>query len=237
VPFIHSRLYSRFQRPWMLSVLESLLDTDACCRDCSHITYDNAMDMTIETIIRADRTLVSLLDRLGFLQALMLIQIMTVFRQDRSIHQRAAAHRRQKVLVHHSEKLWLAAPAELPQFLLPCDAYVLGESIRRTLLCSYQLQAAYCIIVTGQFAHTPFGSALVFDAANSRLWEADCLEGECVHKNSNMNLLSYREYVDLFESGKAGALSEFEKLLLVGCHGVESVEAGHIVAKRSELVL
>lgn len=227
-PFMHPRLYRRFRRPSTLTLVERM-SFGADGRSLYPTTEDRMMNKAvIDLLLACEASSISLIDYLGFVQALVILQIMTAFWPQATAEDVQEAHERQKVLVRCSERLWLSAPSELPSSLSPCDSYILAESVRRTLLVSYAVQAVYCVLRTGFFAHTPFGSALPFDI-NRKAWEEDCLEGNCIHSNANTNLYSYREYVEHFEAGKTGQLRPFEKMLPVGCHGVDSVEAGHVI--------
>lgn len=225
-PFIHPRIYRRFPKPYPLTLVDRL-----CSDNIRHLRQGGESRLrfppeALELVLASQSRVVSFLDCLGFVQALITIQILTMFSNNLAPEERQAVHDRQKMLASWSKKLWAVAPTELPGTLSPCDSYALAETVRRTMLVAYILQALYCLSLTGSFVHTAFGSALPFDAS-SGLWEARChIEGTCRHSSNEMDLTSYREYVDRFEAGGTGTLTLFQKMMVVGCHGVASVEPG-----------
>lgn len=224
-PFIHPRLYQKFHKPYPLALIDRLCFENVDQLRPGSNGHADFLAEGIHSVLADQSRVTSFLECLAFVQALLTIQILTILSSSLSAEQRKAAEERQTVLAFWSQKLWSMAPAELPQHLLPCDAYILAESVRRTLLVAYALQALYTVITCGAFNHTVFGSALPFDA-NVELWEADCHQGQCKHATDTIDLISYRQYVERFDSGSIRRLSQFEKILLVACHGVASVEPG-----------
>lgn len=223
--FIHPRLYKKFRKPYFLALIDRLCIENVALLKSGVDCQPDFLATAIESVLGTQPRLVSFLDCLAFVQALVTIQILTILSSSLSNEQRQAAESRQKLLAWWSEKLWSIAPAELPRNLSPCDAYILAETVRRTMLVSYALQAVYCVISSGTFIHTVFGSALPFDA-NVESWETDCHEGCCKHSSDTIDLISYRQYVERYEAGHVRSLTQFEKMLLVGCQGVASVESG-----------
>ena len=233
-PFIHPRLYQTFRKPYFLASLDNICEENIEGLKQAEAIQPDLLRPAIQSLLDSECSLVSFLDCLSFVQALVTIQILSLLVPTLSPEEHQAAHQRQKLLVHWSEKLWAMAPAELPSHLSSCDAYMFAESVRRTLIVAYELQAVYCVMQTGSFLHTPFGSALPFDA-NVHLWERNCVNEGCLHSHRNMDLLSYREYVDRFEGDKRREVTLFEKMLVVGCQGVASVEPGVVRPFKSRL--
>lgn len=132
------------------------------------------------------------------------------------------AYQRQRHLNHLSDwvhRLWELAPWRLPDYLDHHSAWLFQESVRRTLIVSTILRDIYSILDTGSFIFTGFVSALPFDS-QTEVWDAHAGSLAVVPKP---RLMSYRQLVDAFESGRlTGQGPEpWIRLLLVVCRGYD----------------
>jgi len=166
----------------------------------------------------------SFIDLLAKVQALVLAQIIRVFSPDPQ--QRALAQRYSPVLRTWTRRLWEKAPSYLSAALSSWEAWLFGESVRRTIIMSHMLQDMHQMLVQGYFVHTLFMEALPFDS-RSEMWDTDSWMEQDFVPLSSSSLVSYREYVDMWDTGLIDTnwRSDFEMMLVVGCKGLPAVKA------------
>jgi hypothetical protein len=218
--FIHPSSYRHFHST-------SLETIRKVCRlqlehsvDPSLKTSKTAASLT-EELLAATGSIVSFVDTLAFTQSLCLLQIIALLTPDVSPKERAQGTARQQLLTEWTYRLWLLAPSELPPSLSRYQAYVLGESVRRTILVSHKLQACYRISLTGFFKHTLFVESLPL-GSDVGLWENE--PAEDLERTEYRSLYSYREMSDRWDAGLMKATTKFEKMLLAGCKGSAAVQ-------------
>jgi len=174
-----------------------------------------------QALLSTADSLVDFRETLAFVQSLCLLQILALFSPGSTKQIQAEGAQRQQLLKTWTEKLWASAPSELPHTLSMQEAYVLAEAVRRTIIVSHKIQGCYRVLRTGFFMHTIFVESLPF-GRNSHLWESEV----CLAKitTNDTELLSYREYCDLWDTGQIHTPTPFERMLLVGCKGKAAVD-------------
>ena len=158
-------------------------------------------------------------------QCLVLIQVICLFVLKLSSSHRNQAEKRQRLLYVWTRKLWLMAPSVLPSSLTQRQAFLLAESVRRTIIVSGEIQALYHAVKYGWIEHNIFLDSLPFER-RAWLWEvpdekfSNCFVGE------KQDIISWREFVDLFDAGLVSTkMTSFETMLLVGAKSKPVVDA------------
>jgi hypothetical protein len=102
------------------------------------------------------------------------------------------------------------------------QAWLLAESVRRTILVSHILQTSYSLYKDGFSIHTLSSEALPFDMRNI-LWDSTAAEtSELSCFAASPMLVSLGEYTRLWNEGKiTGNVSPLENLILAVCKGEE----------------
>ena len=114
-------------------------------------------------------------------------------------------------------KLWLMAPSSLPHTLGPCEAWIVGESVRRTIAIAHILLHTVEALQHGRFLLQPFLLALPFDARTtifSKPLSVPTQELEVVQ------IETYREFTERSLAGDVTKIDEFGFLLLTACKGI-----------------
>jgi hypothetical protein len=171
-----------------------------------------------DCLLHAENNIHTLCSTLELVQSLIVLHIRTSL--SRSVCQSQYGHAGAyfSMLSFWTGKLFFSAPSAIPAIFTPHQAWILGESIRRTLLMSFMAQGVYTCMRRGYFHLTLFQVALPVNRA-ARQWNEGLLA-----KEQLVDLVSYRELGDLFECGEAlGEDCPFEDLLLIACKGLQRV--------------
>lgn len=169
---------------------------------------------------------------LEFVQALVLLQIvmLSCFWKSRLLHDSARSHF--LLMKRWTEKLYRAVPSSLPSTMTKYQAWIIAESVRRTIHTSHLIQEVFCMCTHGYWQLTLFVKALPVNMS-STLWDYD-LEQYSESKNLikgkiqvadtllRTDLISYRELTDKWNNGDIN-LTTFEELLLIACKGMRVV--------------
>jgi len=162
---------------------------------------------------------------LACVQCLTLIQVITLFILRPSFVHRGQAEKRQRMLYLWTRKLWMMAPSHLPSSLTQREAFLLAESVRRTIIVSSDFQALYHSTTFGWIEHNIFLDSLPFER-RAALWDMSEEEFRISFANAKQEILSWRELADMFDAGMTpSALTSFETMLLVGAKSKPVVEA------------
>jgi hypothetical protein len=161
---------------------------------------------------------------LASVQALVLALIIRLFLCN--FEQSPAADALLDILGKLTFRLWQQAPAQISASLTPRQAWLFAESVRRTILTSHLLRGTWSTYSHGYFLHTAFVEALPFDVRTS-LWDvlSNPGRGPTIAKFGT-NMVSYREYTDMWDCGQIHGATTFGTLLLVACKGKDAVKAG-----------
>ncbi|CAG7925172.1 unnamed protein product [Penicillium olsonii] len=154
---------------------------------------------------------------LGYSQALVLIQCILILNEDASASSYSEAV--SEMLAGVAGKLWQQAPIQLPQALSPRHAWLLGESVRRTIIVCFMLRSAYSLKTRNYSVRTPFIDALPFDL-RTNLWDDDS-ESSWQHAlpESSGSMVSMHEWSDGMAAGRVHDVSAFSALILAACKG------------------
>ncbi|KAJ5390772.1 uncharacterized protein N7496_001840 [Penicillium cataractarum] len=157
-------------------------------------------------------------DLLGCSQALILIQCILALNQDLpSQYSEDTSSMLEKV----AKRLWEQAPVQLPSTLTQRQAWLLAESVRRTIIVSLMLRSAYSLNTRNYSVRTPFVDALPFDVRTS-LWDDDSNHA-LADQDSGLSgsMISLHEYSDAMERGSVHNINNFGALILAACKGKE----------------
>lgn len=120
-----------------------------------------------------------------------------------------------------AHRMWYLVPRELPSSMSPWHAWVFGETVRRTIVFSHLVIAAFSFLTRGYACRTPFIDALPFDG-RTYLWDARSEQTWAKYNTQrDPTMVSVIEYSDLLQSGRALCFSSFEKLIIATCRGLE----------------
>jgi hypothetical protein len=216
--FIHPQLYqNRF--PLFLQNVHDICYL--CTKTTSLANQAKFLNAILSTTaifynITIPQTLPSILE---FVQALIVLLIITLFSSKTQVpvfqSQTSTLCRMLSIWTH---KLFLAAPSHLPSILAPHSAWILAESVRRTIHMAYKVLGINSCARNGHFQLTLFLAALPVNRV-SWPWHSEWLEDV-----RSTDLVSYREMGDAWERGElVGEDCAFEDLLLVYCKGLGRV--------------
>ncbi|KAJ6149255.1 hypothetical protein N7471_000454 [Penicillium samsonianum] len=116
-------------------------------------------------------------------------------------------------------KLWQQAPIQLPRTLSPRYAWLLAESVRRTIIVCFMLRSAYSLNTRNYSVRTPFIDSLPFDL-RTNLWDENSeIAWEDALSDSNDSMVSLHEWSDGLAAGRVHDVSCFSGLILAACKG------------------
>lgn len=230
-PFINLVVYGQ-------GLPESIEDIWSVCISASSGSSSNKfltarmLDTKTNKIIRSAKANISYAHLLAAVQGLIMATIIRLFvyndmKEDGNGLQDDALL---DMLSNLTFRLWQQAPPHLSTNINPCQAWLFAESVRRTILFSNILCMTCAVMRQGYFLHTPFIEALPFDIRTS-LWNmlsssyGEDNTGQQI-TNIGTKMVSYREYVDMWEFGQVHGSTAFGILLLVTCMGKDVVKKG-----------
>lgn len=118
-----------------------------------------------------------------------------------------------------ARKLWQQAPIQLPRTLSPRYAWLLAESVRRTIIVCFMLRSAYSLNTRNYSVRTPFIDSLPFDL-RTNLWDENSeIAWEDALSDSNDSMVSLHEWSDRLAAGRVHDVSCFSGLILAACKG------------------
>ncbi|KAK9321578.1 transcription factor gsfR2 [Lipomyces orientalis] len=218
-PFFHPHLYGSFL-PAPVRDIHAVCDLYVA-HDRQHMSGSFFLNLRLkitDLLIQAKHSK-SFEGLLACVQALILAQCIWLFDGDEDERLAVPAN---DMLVEFAQRLWQQAPVQLPNCLSPWRAWLLAESVRRTVIISHVLQGTYSLARRKYSIRTPFVDALPFDVRTS-LWEAQSEEAwEEAAFNAQLPLVSLHEYTDILEIRPVLEGSLFEGLILAACKGKET---------------
>ncbi|KAL4876214.1 hypothetical protein BJY04DRAFT_200364 [Aspergillus karnatakaensis] len=154
-------------------------------------------------------------------QALLLAQSMLLLTEDPATPYSESTS---AMLYHIGHKLWAQAPIQLPNSLSPRKAWLMGETVRRTIIISFVLRSVYSMLKRGYSVRTPFIDALPFDL-RTVLWDDVFAQwngglDEVEARDGTESMVSLYQYSAMLESGAVHGISEFGGLVLAACRGI-----------------
>ena len=214
LPFLHSRLSHNAQTRRLLSVsgqppgpaaMSSLFGVDALDSSPTRSSQNHNFFSLLRSI-----------------HPFMVLQMYFLFHP--SPHSRLLAHKRMPLLLRMTYELWSVAPRNLPRGMSAHEAWVLAESVRRTIIMSHLLEIVHSASINGSFIRSPFMEALPFDR-RAVLWSLPHDNPFLVYlEGPHPSLVSLSEYLREWDQGKVHGARMFETLLLVAIRGKTVVE-------------
>ncbi|CAI7670315.1 unnamed protein product [Penicillium crustosum] len=142
-------------------------------------------------------------------QALVLIQCMLVLNEDGNACPYSEAI--SVMLAGIGGKLWQQAPIQLPQTLSPRCAWLLAESVRRTIIVCFMLRSAYSLYTRNYTVRTPFIDSLPFDL-RTNLWDENSgTAWQDALSDSKSSMVSLNEWSNGLAAGRVHDVSCFRQ--------------------------
>lgn len=118
-------------------------------------------------------------------------------------------------------RLWEQAPVQLPPTLSRRHAWLMAESVRRTIIVSLMLKSAHSLNTRNYSVRTPFVDALPFDV-RTNLWDDDSDTTWAVEAPESPDaMISLHGYSSALENGHFRDVPAFGALILAACKGRE----------------
>lgn len=164
-------------------------------------------------------------DELASVQAFIIYQVIRLF--DGDIRQRGIAEANFQLLNTWVTQLRRRSQMEPTPSMQssPYRNWLFVESVRRTAIMSLFLRAIYYCIKNGFCDVVPDMEGLPL-TVRGELWEVKS-EGEWIMATRGIqpDVLTYREFVEVWDGGSGGDVENFQKLLLLGCIGEEGLQS------------
>ncbi|CAG8936457.1 unnamed protein product [Penicillium salamii] len=216
--FIHPHMYRN-------GLPTSVREVHNICRLNMQISQTGRASVTLLSMLRQQSTQIrrrlnhaaTFEELLGCSQALVLIQCILILNEDATPSPYSEAV--SAMLAGVAGKLFQQAPIQLPQALSPRHAWLLAESVRRTIIVCFMLRSAYSLNTRNYSVRTPFVDSLPFDL-RTNLWDNDSdVSWQNALSNSNGSMVSLHEWSDGLAAGRVRDVSGFSALILAACKG------------------
>ena len=222
-PFIHPRLcYNR--TPQVLQDAFTVCAVYLTINASNKSTVFQIMETKEADLLQQDcGPSCSIADNLACVQALILVRIVQLF--DGDIRQRALAERSESILATWTEQLHSRTKGQSVNS--PSQgwlSWIFAESVRRTILMSHLLRALYSSLKLGFCAASLTVAPLMF-TAQAALWDLPL--GNFLQDLESAELppvMSYYDFVVMWDRGHLTQTTPFERFLLVACKGEHCVE-------------
>lgn len=225
-PFVDLSIYE-YRLPEAVTDIWALCAAASPGASSSKVFLAHVLDTKTVQLVRSANTAASFVELLTMVQALILALIIRLYAWEAPNDDETKNDAFLKALGKLTLRLWQQAPNQISASLTPRQAWLFGESVRRTILTSHMLRGTYTVIRQGYFLHTTFVEALPFDLRTS-LWDRlsspyDPDDAACRVANIGTKLVSYREYTDMWGYGQVHGHTTFGALLLVACKGKDAL--------------
>ncbi|KAJ9650270.1 hypothetical protein H2198_010422 [Neophaeococcomyces mojaviensis] len=190
----------------------------------SQIKIYEQLDYLVGSMVIKAGLAPNLCEMLFLVQSLILVQIVSLLVLNGSVAYKRQAEKRQYVLHLWTGKLWNMAPSELPASLSPRQAFLLAESVRRTIIISGEFQGLWHASKYAWVEHNMFLDSLPFER-RAQLWEVPETGFDTAFGNGKQDIISWRELIDIFDAGMLSTFTSFETMLLVALRGKHAIEA------------
>ena len=197
-PFIHSRIFRR---------------DISCLHDLNHSSHEHEGLKILDRLIEIQKMIVQALSRLLF--------------DRQSVKKDVDIERIVLEMFTKTQQLWQEAPPNIADLFNAWDAWLVAESIRRSMFAAIMVKGIFWMATHGVLRYEPFYESFPFDP-RSGLWEADTAERwrELIvnYGGHHTDLLSYHEFIT---QGK-GRLDrsqdgEFQRMLFVCYHSAAGI--------------
>ncbi|CAN9241007.1 unnamed protein product [Alternaria sp. RS040] len=163
----------------------------------------------------------TLIEELARLQALLLYQMIRMY--DGGLEQRALVDLQRGIMTTRALQLLRRLRAERDNDH-GWHAWIVAESIRRTVLTVYMFYAVYSIAIHGFCIDFPTIAKLPV-STSPELWHSEDLHPPQRWSNEMEQTLSYEDYTEAWMVSPHITLLPYEKFLVVPCKGLEGVAA------------
>lgn len=131
-------------------------------------------------------------------------------------------------LFSSTNSLWSSAPASMNDVFSPWEAWIIAESIRRSMFAGIFIRGLWMAAVHGHCQYEPFFESIPFDP-RSGLWEAiterEWEERKNRHGNEHTRLKSYHEFItDTGGKSKPEEDGSFQRLLFACYYGPQGIQ-------------
>lgn len=228
--FIHPQLYGS-------SCPSAIRDMLAICRwqhrstgARSNILLSSQLRQKSAELYRLAKAAATLEELLAYTQSLIIAQCLLLFHCDNTQNKNQGSddhvNLTTDMVTGLARYIWEKAPAYVPRMLSPWRAWLLAESIRRTIITAHILCSTFSFKQRNYSVRTPFIEALPFDLRSS-LWDASSEEAWQQEASQDpVKMVSLREYSDMLVSGRVSLVSDFGSVVLAACKGL-SVSSIH----------
>jgi hypothetical protein len=218
--FIHPCVYSKsLPRPVReMRALCALYENDSDDYQLSSVKLSTLLQRQIVSLIQTAKKTTDFEELVACVQALTLAQCLQL--SEGNIRG-PAIEKSLEFLAALAHRMWYLVPRELPSSMSPWHAWMFGETVRRTIVFSHLVIAAFSFLTRGYACRTPFIDALPFDG-RTYLWDARSEQDWAKYSTQrDFPMVSVIEYADLLQSGRALCFSSFEGLIIATCRGLE----------------
>ncbi|KAF2109289.1 hypothetical protein BDV96DRAFT_605006 [Lophiotrema nucula] len=215
--YLHEALYQDWQ-PQAYQDSIALSSLYMCKTGSNQSILRRAIDSKINGLISQSKTW-TLREHLAAVQALIIYQIIRLF--DPELGMQAQAEKHNTMLEVWVAHLWKRFFNEPQKFANCFDNWVFQESLRRTVLLSVFLRGIWSAVTKGGVCdQVPVLSRLPI-AGDARLWEYKMEEWVLQEPWENKEkVVTYQDFSSTWTGeSDIGALTEWQKLLLVACRG------------------
>ena len=226
-PFIHSQLYQT-PIPTSIQAARDICTVYRSSNPINEVRILRELHSRVRDLVMRGCEMKTFQDLLAAVQALIISQIVRLFGIEgtaeipsRTVSQDAEPQ--QELLQRWTYQLWQRAPSLMSSSLSRWRTWLIGESVRRTILIAHLLRAVYSVVRQDYFVHTLFLEALPFDI-HTEMWDARTEEDwEALRPGLRPSLVSYREFVTMWDEGRRTQIRDFEDLLLTTLKGVQEI--------------
>ncbi|KAL4792599.1 hypothetical protein BDV19DRAFT_391906 [Aspergillus venezuelensis] len=215
--FIHEDLYSDAM-PRSMRTAYGISASSCLVIERSRGRMFKAIDDEVSDLLN-DTERASIMEDLASLQALTLYQTIRFFHGD--LKQRATAEQQQSFLFSRALKLVTRSQTELRD-ISSWESWLLAECIRRTAIIVYFLYGMNSIFREGICIGLPTLAKLPL-STELGYWEGGQVDGDSTDLALG-ETISYETFMALWLVSTPRKLNRFEKLLLVPCQGLDTVE-------------
>jgi hypothetical protein len=218
--FIHPCVYSKsLPRPVReMRALCALYENDSDDYQLSPVKLSTLLQRQIVSLIQTAKRTTDFEELVACVQALTLAQCLQL--SEGNIRG-PAVEKSLEFLAALAHRMWYLVPRELPSSMSPWHAWMFGETVRRTIVFSHLVIAAFSFLTRGYACRTPFIDALPFDG-RTYLWDARSEQDWAKYSTQrDFPMVSVIEYADLLQSGRALCFSSFEGMIIATCRGIE----------------
>ncbi|KAK9439202.1 Zn(2)-C6 fungal-type DNA-binding domain protein [Metarhizium brunneum] len=230
--FIHKGLYTDNKPPPPLRAAFGICAGALSANQVSHQTLFRVLDSEVVALIRSSLA-GSLQEELHKLQAVVLYQIIRLFYG--RVGERVLAERQEYFVRSYALKLLHLSDTELRSGPRTWAAWILAESIRRTVYIAFKLYTSYAMSRYGQCSEMQAMNMLPI-STNSRLWYSS--EERGFQPPDRDEVMTYKDFAEFYARTLRRVHEPFERLIIVGCkRRIEQVDGIVCPRNRAEEVV